>query len=328
MQKNWFMPLLPHAIAIGVFLIVAVVYCKDAFQHKTLSPQDTNGWKAMSHGAFQYKEAHGHFPLWNENLFSGMPNYQVAMDAPAFSPQYIAYDILTLGLPNPASFFFLACICFYFLTVALRLNPYVGMITALAYAYATYNPSIVVVGHETKMQTIAIMPAFLGSLGWLFDKKYWLGVATVALFSALFIAANHPQIVYYGLIAAGFMTVAYLIRWIRAKDYRHIAMVAGLSAVGGGIGVASNAVVNLTTIDYAKASLRDGSELAKPGGSVTRTGLSHDYALSYSNYKSEVLTLIVPKIYGGSDFDAQMTSDDSKSITALQRAWYAVTGAA
>lgn len=318
MQKNWYKPLLPHAIAIGVFLLVAVVYCKDAFQHKTLSPQDTNGWKAMSHSAYQYKETQGHFPLWNENLFSGMPGYQVAMDAPSFSPQYIAFDILTLWLPKPASFFFLACICFYFLTLALRLNPYVGMITALAYAYSTYNPSILVVGHETKMQAIAIMPAFLAALIWLFEKKYWLGTATLALFSALFIAANHPQIVYYGLITAAFMTVAYLIRWLRAKDYRHIALVAALGAIGGGIGVACNAIVNLTTIDYAKASLRDGSELAKPGGSVTKTGLSTDYALSYSNYKSEVLTLIVPKIYGGGNFDAGMTSDDSKSVTALQ----------
>jgi Bacterial membrane protein YfhO len=318
MQKTTFKPLLPHAIAIVVFLLVAVVYCKDAFQHKTLSPQDTDGWKAMSHNSYQYKDANGHFPLWTENLFSGMPGYQVAMDAPSFSPQYIAFDILTLWLPKPASFFFLACICFYFLTLALRLNPYVGMVTALAYAYSTYNPSILVVGHETKMQAIAIMPAFLASLIWLFEKKYWLGTATLALFSALFIAANHPQIVYYGLITAAFMFIAYLTRWIRAKDYRHIALVAALGAIGGGIGVACNAVVNLTTIDYAKASLRDGSELAKPGGSVTRTGLSTDYALSYSNYKSEVLTLIVPKIYGGGNFDARMTSDDSKSVTALQ----------
>ena len=318
MQKNWCKPLLPHAIVIAVFLLVACVYCKDAFQHKTLSPQDTDGWKAMAQNSFQYKDAHGHFPLWTENLFSGMPAYQVAMDAPSLTPQYLAFEILTLGLPQPAGFFFLACICFYFLTLALRLNPYVGMITALAYAYSTYNPSILVVGHQTKMQAIAVMPAFLAALVWLFGKKYWLGTATLALFSALFIAANHPQIVYYGLIAAAFMSIAYLIRWIRAKDYRHILMVAALGAVGGGIGVACNAIVTLTTMDYARASLRNGSDLATPGGSVTKTGLSQDYALSYSLYKSEVLTLIVPKIYGGGNFDPAMTGDDSKSVAALQ----------
>jgi hypothetical protein len=318
MQKSWSRPFIPHAIAVGVFLLVAVIYCKPIFEHKTLAPADTAGWKAMAQNSFQYKESHGHFPLWTESLFSGMPAYQVAMDAPAFSPQYIIYTILTLDLPNPASFFFLACICFYFLALALRINPYVGIITALAYAYSTYNPSILVVGHTTKMQAIAIMPAFLASLLLLYEKKYWTGVAALSLFSALFIAANHPQIVYYGLIAAAFMTLAYLMRWIKQKDYRHMAIVAALAATGGLIGIASNAVVTLTTLDYAKASLRDGSDLATPGGSVTKTGLSQDYALSYSMYKTEAFTLIVPKIFGGSNVDPQITADDSKTTNALQ----------
>src|SRR5579871_1302440 len=141
MQKSWFRPLIPHAIAIGVFLIVALVYCKPIFEGKTLSPDDTAGWKAMAQNSFQYKETHGHFPLWTENLFSGMPAYQIAMDAPSFSPQYLIYNILTLWLPAPANFFFLACICFYLLALALRINPYVAIGTALAYAYSTYNPS-------------------------------------------------------------------------------------------------------------------------------------------------------------------------------------------
>ncbi|HLZ86178.1 MAG TPA: YfhO family protein [Puia sp.] len=318
MQKSWFRPLIPHAIAIGVFFLVAAIYCKPIFEHKTLAPNDTAGWKAMAQNSFQYKETHGQFPLWTESLFSGMPAYQIAMDSPSFSPQYLIYDLLTLGLPKPANFFFLACICFYFLALALRLNPYVGIITALAYGYSTYNPAILVVGHETKMQAIAIMPAFLASLILLFEKKYWLGVATLALFTALYIAANHPQIVYYGIIAAAFMTVAYAIRWIKEKDYRHMIMVAALGAVGIVIGIACNAVVTLTTMDYAKASLRNGSDLATPGGAVTKTGLSQDYALSYSMFKSEAFTLLVPKIFGGSDVDAQITADDSKTITALQ----------
>ncbi|GGA93960.1 YfhO family protein [Puia dinghuensis] len=318
MQKSWYRPFIPHAIAIGVFLLVAVVYCKPIFEHKTLSPDDTAGWKAMAQNSFQYKEIHGRFPLWTENLFCGMPAYQIAMDTPAFSPQYLIYNILTLGLPAPANFFLLACICFYLLALALRVNPYVGMFTALAYAYSTYNPSILVVGHSTKMEAIAIMPAFLASLLWLYEKKYWLGTATLALFTSLFIAANHPQIVYYGLITAAFMTLAYLIRWVRQKDYRHIALVIALGAAAGLIGIASNAVVILTTMDYAKASLRNGSDLATAGGNITKTGLSQDYALSYSMYKTEAFTLFVPKIYGGGNFDAQMTADDSKTMTALQ----------
>ncbi|HLI94319.1 MAG TPA: hypothetical protein VKU83_11935, partial [Puia sp.] len=291
---------------------------KPLFDHKTLSPSDTQGWKAMAHNSFQYKAEHGHFPLWTEGIFSGMPAYQIAMDAPGFSPQNWIYDILTLWLPNPAALFFLASICFYILALAFRVNPYVAIFTGLAYAYSTYNPSILAVGHTTKMQAIAIMPAFLASLIWLYEKKYLLGTAALAVFTALLIGANHPQIAYYGLITAAFMTVAYLIRWIRAKDYRHIVRVIILGGAAGLVGIACSAVVTLTTIDYSKASLRNGTELATPGGSVTKTGLSDKYALSYSSYRTETFTLLVPKMYGGSDVDGQIVAEDSKTMQALQ----------
>ncbi|HWB91264.1 MAG TPA: hypothetical protein VG605_05410 [Puia sp.] len=197
MQKTRYKPVLPHAIAVGIFLIVSIVFCKPAFEHKTLNQYDNDQWKAMSRNSFEYKEAHGHFPLWTEGMFSGMPAYQVAMDAPSISPQYWLYNsLLTLWLPNPASFFFLGCICFYFLAMALRVNPYVAIIGALAYAYTTYDPTALVVGHETKIQAIQTMPAFLAGLILIFEKRYWLGLATTALFTALFIAANPPQINY------------------------------------------------------------------------------------------------------------------------------------
>ncbi len=318
MQKSWYRPLIPHAVAVGVFLVVALIYCKPLFDGKTLAPADTAGWRAMAQNSFQYKALHGHFPLWTEGLFSGMPAYQIALDGPAYSPQYLINTILTFGLPSPASLFFLASICFYLLALALRINPYVGIITGLAYAYSTYNPSILAVGHATKMAAIATMPAFLASLIWLYEKKYWLGTATLALFTAMYTSANHPQIVYYGLIAAAFMTLAYLIRWIREKDFRHIIIVAILGATAGLVGIAYSAIGILTTLDYSKASLRNGSELAAPGGSVTKTGLSQDYALSYSSFKTETFTLLVPKIYGGSDVDGQITAEDSKTMEVLQ----------
>ena len=80
MQKKWFRRLIPHAIAVVVFLLVAVIYSKPAFEHKVLSQQDLSQWKAMAQNSFQYKETHGHFPLWSEGMFSGMPAYHLAME--------------------------------------------------------------------------------------------------------------------------------------------------------------------------------------------------------------------------------------------------------
>ena len=317
MQKKWFRRLIPHAIAVVVFLLVAVIYSKPAFDHKVLSQQDLSQWKAMAQNSFQYKETHGHFPLWSEGMFSGMPAYHLAMEPKTFSPQSTFYYVLTLWLVKPASFFFLACICFYFLSQVLRVNPYVGIVGGLAYAYASYNAVIIYVGHDTKMQAIAMMPAFIGSLLLIFEKKYWWGVALLALSTALFVSANHPQIIYYALIIVAFMTVGYGVRWIREKDFRHLLIAGTLTIFGGLTGVLCNAVVSFTTYDYAKASNRGGSELAAAGGQVTRNGLSQDYAFSYSMYKTEPFEMLAPKIYGGSG-QLEVPEDKSKAIAALQ----------
>ena len=319
MQNKWFRILLPHAIAVVVFLLIAIVYCKPAFDGKVLQQQDVTQWKAMAQNSFQYKETHGHFPLWTEGMFSGMPGYMIAIDAQVLSPQYPALVLLSVWLKEPAGYFFMACICFYFLALVLRVNPYIGIVGSLTYAYATYNAVIIAVGHDTKMMAIAIMPAFIAGVLLIYEKKYRWGVALTGLFSACFIAANHPQIAYYGGMIVTAMTIGYAIRWVRQRDYRHLVIAAVLTVSGLVIGFLCNAVVSFTTIDYAKPSIRGGSELAKAGGTVTKTGLSEEYAFSYSAYKTEPLELLVPKVFGGGgDWRGDISEDQSKAIAALQ----------
>ena len=317
MKQKWAKNLIPHVIAVIVFLSVAVIYCKPAFDNKVLVQEDVTQWKAMAQNSFQYKERHGHFPLWTNGMFSGMPAYQIAMDGAAFAPQYFLYNILTLNLKKPANFFFLACVCFYFLTQVLRVNPFIGIIGGLAYAYATYNPVIISVGHDTKMQSIALLPAFIGSLLLIYEKKYWWGAALTAFFTSLFVAVNHLQIFYYGLIIAAAMTIGYLVRWIRQKEFRHLLIAGALAAFCGLIGVLSNASLVFPTADFAKATIRGGSELAETGSLVARNGLSQEYAFSYSMYKTEPFVLLTPKIYGGSS-GPELSEEDSKATAALQ----------
>jgi hypothetical protein len=318
MKHGLLKKLLPHLIAVGVFLVVAVVYCRPVLEGKVLQQHDVTQWKAMAQNSFVYKETHGRFPLWTNSMFSGMPAYQIAMDQKTILSPGIFYSLLTLGLPKPISFFFLACVCFYFLSQVLRVNPYIGIIGSLAYAYVTYNPIIVAAGHDTKMQSIAFIPALIGSLILIYEKKYWLGGALTALASALLIGMNHPQIAYYTFLIALFMTVGYAIHWIRQRDFKHLALSGAIVLVAALIGVLSNAVTIFTTYEYAKASIRGGSELAGAGTNSTKTGLSKDYALSYSMYKMEPFVMLVPKMFGGSN-GLEVAEEDSKAIEQLQQ---------
>jgi len=313
-KKEWLLRLFPHALALCIFLLAAFAYCAPAFHHQVLVQEDITQWKAMAQSSFVYKARHGHFPLWTESMFSGMPAYLIAMEAHAFAPQSYVYDILTIHLPSPANFFFLACICLYFLTQTLRVNPYIGIITSLAYAYATYNPVIISVGHETKMQSIAMLPAFIGGLILIYDKRYGWGAAMTVLGTALLVSANHMQIFYYGLIIAAGMTIGYSIRWIIHREWKHFLLALPLAAGCWLTGVLCNAVVIFTTYDFSKATIRGGSELAEDPSA--QKGLSTDYAFSYSLYPNESFVLMVPKIYGGSS-GQELPDNRSKAVAAL-----------
>jgi hypothetical protein len=311
--------LLPHVIAIVVFLIVAAIYCKPALDGKVLQQSDVIHWKGMVKDMEIYKDKHGTWPLWTNGMFSGMPGYQIAMGSS--NPISIGYlqPVFSLFLSKPISFFFLASLCFYFLTQCLRTNPYLGIIGGLAYAYATYNPIIIAVGHDTKMAAIAYMPALIGSLILIYEKRYLWGAALTGISTCFLIGANHLQITYYAFIIVAIMSIGYAVKWIMQKDFKTLFIAAGTAAGAIVLGVLVNAVMLLTTYEYSKETIRGGSVLADGKTSVTKTGLSTDYALSYSMYKTEPLVLMFPKMFGGSSSQLEVAEDKSKAVEALQQ---------
>ena len=266
MKNDLIKKILPHFIAIVIFLIVAVLFCRPALEGNTLDQHDIVGWKGMAQNAFDYKERTGHFPLWNPNVFSGMPNYLIAMDGKSILPDLTR--IITLGLPQPINFFFLAALCFYILCMSLGTRVIVGIFGALAFAFATYNPIIISAGHVTKMFAIAYMPLLIAGLILLYERKYWLGLAVATLGFYLQIGANHPQITFYLLLIAAAISIAYLVGWIKIKDWKHVGIAFGLAAVAAIAGLMANSLSFLVTSEYSKATIRGGKTLEITGDQV------------------------------------------------------------
>jgi hypothetical protein len=317
MNKGLFQRLLPHLIAFVVFLIVAVIYCKPALQGEVVSQHDVTQWKGSIQQSMQYKETHGQYPLWTNAMFSGMPAFQIGYPANNNIPWY-AHAILTLGLPKPIQFFFLACICFYFLCQVIRINPYLSIFGALSFAYASYNPIIISVGHDTKMWSIAYMPALLGSILLIFNGRYWIGAGLTALFTSVMLAMNHPQIDYYFFIAVAIMTLFFIVRWIRSKETAHLLKTLGFTLVAGIIGVLVNAVTIFSTYEYQKETIRGGhSDLVQAEKGDAENGLSKEYAFDYSMEIAEPLVMLVPRMFGGSS-DKNEKEEDSKAVEAIQ----------
>ena len=321
MKKFDFKKLLPHLIAILIFIAVSVIYCAPALKGKVLQQNDVNQWKGAIQNSVDYAAKHqGKYPLWTNGVFSGMPAVQIGgVENNNYISKYVN-TLLSLNLPKPINFFFLASVCFYILCITFRINPYAGIIGSLGFAFATYNPIIISIGHDTKMHSIAYMPAVLAGILLIYEKKYWLGAVLTTLFTSAMIAVNHLQIDYYLFFTIGIATVFYIIQWIKAKDFKHLLIAGVLAIAATGIGMLTNAALLMGTYEYQKETTRGGESALTDITSTfltSKTGLNKNYVFSYSMEKTEPLVILFPKMYGGSSDKEEIAEEKSRSIKVL-----------
>jgi hypothetical protein len=172
---------------------------------------------------------------------------------------------------------------------------------------------------------MAMMPALLGALIILYNKKYWFGGALTAAFTSALVVHNHLQIIYYMLIVVLFMTVAYVIKWIKQGEIKHMLLAGSIALGAAGIGALTSAVNLFTTYDYSKESMRGGkanllalSDTSKGATKATSSGLDAEYAFRWSYGKPETLSLLVPNVNGGASEGLQ---EDSKFYETLMGAF-------
>jgi hypothetical protein len=307
--------LIPHIVAVTLFLLIAVVYCQPLFSGKVLNQSDVTGWLGMVHQMQQYKALHGHFPLWNNSMFGGMPAYQIALESGNVLSLGWFHRLFTLFLPAPVSFLFLLCISFYFLAQVLRINPWISILGALAYGYASFSAILVTAGHETQIQAMGYVPFLLGALILIYEGKYRWGTILTGLFTGLLVAMNHPQISYYFILVALALTLGYMVRWVRARRFRHLAFSLLLAVGAGSLGALTNATSLLTTYDYAQETARNG-QLHLTTTSDVGQDRSSDDAFQWSYGRAETLTLMVPNVYGGA---SESLDKDSRLAKALDQ---------
>ena len=72
--------ILPHAIAIVIFLVVTVFFFSPIFfENKSLIQSDIQQFQGGSKTLSDYRIATGEEGLWASNMFSGMPAYLVSL---------------------------------------------------------------------------------------------------------------------------------------------------------------------------------------------------------------------------------------------------------
>ena len=285
-------------IAVVGFAVLSLIYCYPQLQGKKLQQSDNIHWQAMAREAMAYHDSTGKDVLWSNSMFGGMPTYTTYTGAA--NTNYAAYvQIFLQTVGKPAYFFFIAMLCFYLLMRVLGINKWLGIVGALAYAFATFNSIIIAAGHETQMLTLGYLPAALAGLYLIFKANWLTGAALFGVIMCLIFTNNHFQVIYYMLIMFFCFGVAMLFVAVKEGKVKQFFISAVIAAMAGIIGVGPSVPSMLTSSEYAKETMRGGASELSGHDKKTNGGLDKEYAFRWSNGIGETFSLMIPYLYGG-----------------------------
>lgn len=296
-MNNWFKTNWPHFLITGIFLIMALIYFSPALQNKKLVQNDVIQAQAMSKEIMDVRAKTGKAPLWTNQMFGGMPAYQIWAQYPSNITTYIVKTFKTI-FPDPIDTVLIYLLGAYLLFIVLGINPWLSAIGAIAVTFSSYNFIIIEAGHSNKAFALAFFAPILAGILLAFKGKYLLGGALTALFLAVEIRANHIQMTYYLMLAVIVLLIVELVKAIQEKKLNEyikasVALFAGLIIAVG---------VNFGTLwvnyEYAQETIRGKSELTS-NKNKPANGLDKEYAYQWSQGVGESITFLIPHAYGG-----------------------------
>lgn len=309
-QPSFFQRLRPHLLVILGFLLLASIYFLPAWQGKELQLNDVRQGNAATIELRNFKAQTGKFPLWTNALFSGMPAYMVAFDYPNTYVSSAINAVLKL-IPTPIIQLLVCMIATYILLLVIGINRWLSALGSIAYAFGSYILISLEAGHISKVVALAYAPGILAGIMLALRGRYIAGGALTALFVCLELSANHVQITYYLFLTIGIYVLLEGIHLIRNGKGKQVGIALAVLLVSGVIGAGSFSKRLLVLNEYSKESIRGRTELTAkttaqaekgqptPSKAAPQNGLDEDYAFSYSYEIPEVLTLLIPNIYGG-----------------------------
>ncbi|MGQ0828317.1 MAG: hypothetical protein ACT4ON_07975 [Bacteroidota bacterium] len=290
--------ILPIVAAIGIFIALTYGYFTPLLKNKVIVQSDMVSNQGMAKETNDFREQNHEEALWTNSMFGGMPTYQISITYPSNLIKHVR-SAFTLWLPMPANIVFSYLLGFFILLLVLKVDPWLSILGAIAFAFSAYNFIIIDAGHITKALAIGYMaPVFAGII--LVNKgNYLLGGAVTALFLSLELLCNHVQITYYLFLFLAIYTGFEWVARIKQKEYKVIIKALGVFIIAGILAVGCNITNLWNTADYAKVTIRGASELTSDQGNKT-SGLDKDYATQWSLGTSETMSLMIPGFKGRS----------------------------
>ena len=314
-MNNWFKNNGTHLAIIAIFVVICFAYFSPVLQGKAPAQSDVIQSKAMQKEIMDFKAKDGKGPLWTNQMFGGMPAYQIWVQY-AYNGATYGIALITKALPNPVGTVMLLLLGAYFLFIVLRVNPWLAAAGAIAFAFTSYNFVLIATGHSNKALAIGFFAPILAGIILTLRGRYWYGASLTALFLALEIRSNHVQMTYYLFLAILIFVGIEVYQAYKAKTLPALGKAIAFLAVAILLSVMVNASLLWTTSEYAKETNRGKSNLST-ANAEKGAGMSKEYAYGWSQGVGETFTFLIPNLYGGKNSIDELVKPESNMYKAV-----------
>lgn len=314
-----------YSILAALLLAVVAIFffIPDNFEGNVLRQADTMQGLANGQEGAAFKAETGETTRWTNSLFSGMPNFQISPSYPANEVLGGFQKVYSLWLPAPSNLLFMMMLGFFIMCLCMKMRWYTALYAAVAWGFSSYFVIIIGAGHIWKFMALAYVPPAIGGLALLYRGKYLAGTALTALFGAMQLQSNHPQMSYYFFFVVLFLLMAWL--WNAVREHRMkewgiatlCAIIAGIFAIG------TNSPSLYNSWEYSKETIRGKStELTPANGAPANTngGLDRDYITMWSYGIGETGTLLIPNLKGGASVKPVAGNNTLLSVAQTDKA--------
>jgi len=291
-----------HRNALGIlliiflFFVVAFAYFPALLEGKEQVAHDVKTYQGMSKEMADFKKETGEQTLWTNSMFGGMPTYFIGV---RFKGNiFEELNMLLCSVPRPASYLIISFALFFALLCLLNVNRWIAFGGALLYGLNTFFFVVVQAGHMSKANTLGYLSLVIAGILLAYNRKQLIGALLAAIGLTLMLAANHPQMTYYGGFMVAIIAITYFIYAIKEKTLKEFFKASALLLLALVLAVGANFGRIYTSMEYSKYSMRGKSELTPKDANAT-SGLDKDYILTYSYDLGEAMTSFIPRFKGG-----------------------------
>lgn len=314
---------LPHIIAILIFVALSYVYLMPLLKGEVLAQHDYTQAMGQQHEITEYVDKTGDQTLWTNSMFSGMPSVTIWLGYPSNLVGQLYVGVKSLFV-NETDILFFLMIGMYLTLFPLTKNTWISTAGAIAFAFGSFNLISIEAGHLNKVLAMAFMAPILGGIILAYNGRWLAGALLTGFFLAIQLRAGHIQITYYTLIAGALLALFYAEHSLVKKHMPLFMKATAALALASLLAVGTNTAQIWGTYEYSHATIRGGkSELSNVKEEDKKGGLTKDYAFNWSQGIGETMTILVPNLMGGgSSGDYEGTKSYDKMLGLLKQNGY------